>query len=64
MTQTEWFACSEPGAMLGLLYPDPTRPGAPPASERALRLALCACCRRVWGSLGPKGRAAVEAAEA
>jgi hypothetical protein len=64
MTQAEWIACSEPGALLNILSDDPSRPGEYLNSERMLRLALCACCRRVWGLLGPKGRAAVEAAEA
>jgi hypothetical protein len=49
--------------MLDLLPIDPSRPGLSRAGERKLRLALCACCRRVRGSLGPEGRAAVAAAE-
>jgi hypothetical protein len=64
MIPAEWLACSEPRSMLDSLSIDPSRPGASRASERKLRLALCACCRRAWGSLGPDGRAAVEAAEA
>jgi hypothetical protein len=57
MTQTEWVACAEPGAMLERLNAGPSD------AERELRLALCACCRRVSAWLGPRGRAAVEAAE-
>jgi hypothetical protein len=64
MTQAEWLACSEPAALLDFLGEGPSRSGGSPSSERMLRLALCACCRRGWVSLGPKGRSAVEAAEA
>src|SRR5437868_9048234 len=64
MTEAEWQACSEPGAMLDFLRIDPSRPGVSRPGERKLRLALCACCRRVRSSLGPEGRAAVAAAEA
>jgi hypothetical protein len=63
MTRSEWLACSEPQAMLGSFSTGPGRTGVARA-ERKLRLALCACCRRVGGSLGPEGRAAVAAAEA
>lgn len=64
MTATEWLTCSEPRGMLDCLRIDPSRPGLSRAGERKLRLALCACCRRVRDSLGPEGRAAVAAAEA
>src|SRR5262245_10752837 len=33
------------------------------ASERRLRLFVCACCRRLWDALPPEGRAAVAVAE-
>src|SRR5438045_536785 len=57
MTEAEWQACSEPGAMLDFLRIAPSRPGVSRPGERKLRLALCACCRRVRSSLGTEGRA-------
>ena len=72
MTAAEWAACRDPGVMLAWLTGKPGRrpanstdvlaPREPP-SPRRLRLALAACCRRAWTSLGPAGRSAVEAAE-
>ena len=68
MTEAEWLACSDPRALLNWLQQasikrSPEDISLPCPSDRKLRLALCACCRRVWGSLGPMGRAAVECAE-
>jgi hypothetical protein len=63
MTVCEWLTSSEPNTMLGSLPQGPAGPGVSRAAARKLRLALCACCRRVAGALGPDGRAAVAAAE-
>ncbi len=56
MTETEWMTCNDPGRMLeftvGLV------------SRRKLRLAGCACGRRVWRLIGNEThRKAVEKAE-
>lgn len=56
MTEAQWLACREPGAMLTALgnY----------ASERKMRLYACACCRRMGELLpDPRCRAALEVAE-
>src|SRR5690348_1969368 len=56
MTEAEWRGCDDPQEMLQSL--------GDRATERKLRLFLCACCRRVWDLLtDPRSRAAVEAAE-
>ena len=40
MTESEWFACTDPQPMLEFLQDQ--------ASNRKFRLFGCACCRRVW----------------
>lgn len=56
MTETEWFASTEPGRMLDFLQVK--------ASDRKLRLFASACCRRVWHQLdGDVLRPAVEVIE-
>jgi hypothetical protein len=56
MTEAEWLAGTDPGAVLELV--------GGRASDRKLRLFACACLRRVWHLLeDPRGRAAVEVAE-
>lgn len=56
MTEKEWLASEEPERMLLHLG------GA--ASDRKLRLFMCACCRRVWGEIiQEQCRASVEVAE-
>src|SRR5262245_29428138 len=55
MTEVNWDTCTDPQAMLDLLRGK--------ASERKLRLFVCACCRRIWDALPPEGRAAVAVAE-
>ena len=56
MTEAEWLACEEPGAMLEELRGR--------ASERKLRLFACACVRRIGSLLtSDLSRMAVEAAE-
>jgi hypothetical protein len=56
MSETEWLACNDPRTMLQFL-----RVGA---SERKLRLFLCACSRRLWELLTvPALRVGVEVAE-
>jgi hypothetical protein len=57
MTEAEWLACADVGAMLAVIHKT--------ASERKLRLFACACCRSV-GSLVDQtryGGQAVAAAE-
>jgi hypothetical protein len=55
MTEATWLACGDPRKMLSYLHDC--------ASERKLRLFVCACCRRVWDWLPDGGRWAVEVAE-
>jgi hypothetical protein len=56
MTEAEWLACEDPRPMLDAL------PGT--ASDRKLRLFVCACCHRIWQLLpDPPTRSAVETAE-
>jgi hypothetical protein len=43
MTEAEWLACTSYKLMLEVLLDK--------ASERNLRLFVCACCRQVWGAL-------------
>ena len=43
MTEAEWLSCTSYKLMLEVLLDK--------ASERNLRLFVCACCRRVWGAL-------------
>lgn len=56
MTEAEWQASADPKAMLRFL--------GERASERKLRLFVCACCRAVWGHASDTGaRAAVAIAQ-
>src|SRR5262245_60647052 len=58
MTESEWLACTDPLAMLGLAR----RSGR--ESERTLRLFTVACCRRLWHLLDDERvRETVEVAE-
>jgi hypothetical protein len=78
MTESEWLASEDPGAMLeyakgGVMFrrdwggeSAPTILGTAPCviSDRKLRLFACACCRLVWDKLtDPHSRRAVEVAE-
>ena len=57
MSEAEWLACDDPTLMLRALRGK--------ASERKLRLLICACCRRFWPLLRePSMRNAVEVGEA
>ena len=56
MTETEWAASADPGAMVLAL---PTRA----YSARKSRLFVCSCCRRFWAVAPPCVRALVELAE-
>jgi hypothetical protein len=60
LTEEQYLRLEQPGRAAGLFNSrSPLR-----TSTRKARLFLCACCRRVWGWLGPDAnRAAVEAAE-
>jgi hypothetical protein len=56
MTEPEWWACTDPQTMLAFL--------GDRASDRKLRLFVCACCRWVDGLLADvRGLGAVETAE-
>ncbi len=56
MTEAEWFACSDPGAMLTFL--------GSRGSARKSRLFTVACCRSIWRLLvSTRSRAVVETAE-
>jgi hypothetical protein len=55
MNEAEWLRCAGPSPMLEFLKGK--------VSERQLRLFASACCRRVWGLIGEKGRKGVEVAE-
>jgi hypothetical protein len=56
MTESEWNACADPRVLLEFLQGR--------ASDRKVRLLLCACCRRrVWHLLDVRARAAVTVAE-
>ncbi len=56
MTEAEWLVCTDPLAMLRFLHGR--------ASERKLRLWMCACARRLWSQLADESdRRAVEVAE-
>jgi len=59
MTEAEWLGCDDPTPMLEWLQ------RSSKASERKMRMFLCACCRRIW-DLIPVGpcRKAVETVEA
>jgi hypothetical protein len=46
MTESEWLACTDFRSMMGFLHDK--------ASDRKLRLFLCACCRRIWNLLSDK----------
>ncbi len=56
MTEKEWIECREPDKMLEFLRES--------ASERKLRLFVCACCRGIWHLLvDQRSRRAVEVGE-
>ena len=55
MTEAEWLPGTDPQKLLECLHGK--------ASDRKLRLLACAFCRRLWGELRDRGRAAVEVAE-
>ena len=55
MTEAEWLTCSHPKLMLEFLERK--------ASNRKLRLFVCACCRRIWQLLPPELQAGVEVSE-
>jgi len=55
MTEAEWLASDNLRLVLKQLR---RRPG-----DRKLRLFACACYRQIWGSLDPRYRKALEAAE-
>src|SRR5262249_20739789 len=58
MTEGQWFACTEPIAMLEFL-----RDGGMPAEARKLRLFAAACCRRACHLLDAGARDAGEGSE-
>ncbi len=52
MTESEWLSCSDPGWLLfHLTCVRPRRVRQRRTRARKLRLAVCACCRRVWPHL-------------
>jgi hypothetical protein len=55
MTEAEWNTCADPRLLLDFLQDR--------ASDRKLRLFLCACCHRLGHLLDVRGRAAVTVAE-
>src|SRR5476651_275050 len=67
MTEAEWLACADPGAMLCFLEKTQKKPSNRKWSkftERKQRLFACACCRRIWHRLvDERSRRAVEVAE-
>jgi hypothetical protein len=71
MTRAEWDACADPGRMLRTVLGAGfigrlsalLRTRRDRAVQRKVRLYLCSCCRLLWDTVGPRGRAAVEAAE-
>lgn len=56
MTEYEWLAGGDPIDMLLV-------PPGDAVGDRKVRLLLVACCRRVWGAMSDRNRAAVEVAE-
>jgi hypothetical protein len=65
MTETEWLACKDPGwLILHLICERLRRVRQRRGRARKLRLAVCACCRRVWRHLpDARCREAVAVAE-
>lgn len=55
MTEQEWLACASPEPMLRFIFDKMGR--------RKARLFACACCRRVWDSMNPESKRAVEVSE-
>jgi hypothetical protein len=55
MTETDWFACTEPAPMLEFLRGK--------VSERKLRLFAVTCCRRIWHLLERPDQSALTVAE-
>lgn len=56
MTEADWLACIDPDQMLAFLRGK--------ASNRKLRLFICACCRHIWHLLNDeRSRKAVDTAE-
>jgi hypothetical protein len=68
MTEVEWLACDDPERMFDFLCGPPNTPRRPfcltPAADRKLRLAGCACARRLWHLLpDDRSRTAIEVGE-
>jgi hypothetical protein len=55
VTEAEWLACADPTPMLEFLRGK--------ASDRKLRLFICACCRHAWQLLYAEAQEAVEMVE-